>query len=373
MKPLPLLLNTIYSDNVDLSITSFKNETIDFALDYGLGPYLNYCTQQSSPLPALLSSDLTANIITNSQIKALDEIIHKIAPKITELVLLKGIAICQNYYPKPHFRIMGDIDLLVSKNDQPQLERQLTTLGYHQKSNNDHDFYINHHHSMPFYNPKNGVWIEVHTHLLSKSSLAKHDDLFDLMNIKNNCVQMNKTKYPENILCFNPEFHFIYACVHWAEDFHISKGAVQLFDMVLLIKNHNNGLNWEKIIAWVNNTASASYIYLLLSYLNKRNILNIPRSHFKSLNLKHSNMAYINRSLMHYAIDSCLPEKRNHNPFINENTLIVIWSTLLQPSTSSKNLLALPWNVLFPPGNAQRYTLGVLKKRLNILLRYIIK
>ena len=370
MKPLPLLLKTINSNKRDLKLTSLNNESINFALDCGLGPYLNYCSSDEFDHPSLLSSELTAKIITNTQLQALKSIIDIASPEVDQIILLKGIAICQNYYPQPHYRIMGDIDLLVSEKDQHTLERVLFDLGYQQKSNQDPEFYQAHHHSMPFYNSKNGVWIEVHTHIVSKSSIAQHDKLFSIQNIMNNLVPMDGNAYPENIKCLSAEFQLVYACVHWAEDLHMYKGAVQLIDMVLLINNHNKGLDWKKITSWVDNTASASYLYLLLSYLNKRQVLDIPSSVIHSINLKKSNMGYINRSLLYLIIDSFIPEKAHQNPFMNNNTLGVIWTRLLKPSTSLINIMILPWNILFPPNASQRYNLNFLRIRLGKIIPF---
>ena len=74
MKSLTLLLKSIHSNNRDISIESFSDATIYFAINSGLGPYLNYCTHDSNQNSSenhsrLISSDLTAKLITNSQFR----------------------------------------------------------------------------------------------------------------------------------------------------------------------------------------------------------------------------------------------------------------------------------------------------------------
>jgi hypothetical protein len=343
-------------------MTPFNAEKIDFAISSGLGPYINYCTHDNSshqdstaPYPQLISADLTAKMITHSQLHALKEIINIASPVVDEIILMKGIAICQNHYPLPHFRIMGDIDLLVSKKDQNKLEEILLSMGYQQKSNNSAEFYQTHHHSMPFYHTGNNIWVELHTYLFPPISAVIHDDLFNLQNIRKNCVIMNKNTYPEKVRCLCPELQLIHTCAHWAEDFNIYKGAIQMVDMILLIKNNNKGLDWGKINSWVNNTASASYLFLLLSYLDKNNILHIEDHPIKFWQLKNSNMGYLNRSILYLLIDRFLPIKSHSNSFINEDMLRIIWQTLLRPAPSITNIILLPWNILFPPEAADRY------------------
>lgn len=363
MESLILLLNAINSNNRDISIKSFSDSTIDFAINSGLGPYLNYCTHDdsnrhlSASHPQLISSDLTAKLITNSQLHALNEIINIASPMVDEIILLKGIATCQQYYPLPHLRIMGDIDLLVSDKDQSILENILFKMGYKQESNIAPKFYQTHHHSMPFYNEKNNIWIEVHTHLYPQSSAVIDDKLFEIQHIRNNCIPMNKNIYSKNIKCLCPELQLVYTCAHWAEDFNIHKGAVQLIDMLLLIKNNIKGLDWDKINRWTNNTASASYLYLLLSYLNKNNLIDVPDHYLKSLKLKNTNMAYINRSILFSIINRFLLDERHNRRFINNNVLSIIWETLLHPSSSTSNIIKLPYNIMFPPGSSDRYKL----------------
>ena len=370
MKSLTLLLKSIHSNNRDISIESFSDATIYFAINSGLGPYLNYCTHDSNQNSSenhsrLISSDLTAKLITNSQLHALNEIITIASPMVDEIILLKGIATCQKYYPLPHLRIMADIDLLVSNKDQPILEKILLEMGYQQESNNAPGFYQTHHHSMPFHNMKNDIWIEVHTHLFSKSSAAIDDDLFAIENIRKNCIAMNESIYPKNIKCLCPELQLIYTCTHWAEDFHIHKGAIQLIDMILLIKNNNKGLDWKKITQWTDNTASASYLYLLLSYFSKNSLLDIPDHYFKSLRLKNSNMALLNRSILFSVIDTFLPDKNNNRRFINDNILEIVWKTLLFPSSSISNFIKLSWNIVFPPDATNRYKISDLLSRIT--------
>ncbi len=375
MKSLLPLLSAISHQQQDLNISRTQDNLIDFAINAGMGAYLKYSAENiqqtisAESYQRLLSADLTAKVITYSILNSLKEVLAFSEQCEDDIILLKGISHCQRYYPHPWFRIMSDIDLLVSEKDVATLENILLKLGYQQTSKNTQEFYTSHHHSMPFYNKKNNLWIEVHSHLFSKSTPAKHDELFTLENIQTNTVAMYDPEYNCNIKQLSTELHLIYTCVHWADDFNTHKSCIQLTDIVLMILNNNTPLNWEKMSNWLTNTASASSVFLALSYLNKSSIIKIPDTYFNRVKLKHSNMATINRLILYKIIDDYFSGKKDYGRFLTENNLLIIWTTLLQPRSSLNNILRLPVNILFPPDNDERFKISLIAKRIIGLFR----
>ncbi|HYA38289.1 MAG TPA: hypothetical protein VEI74_08500 [Candidatus Methylomirabilis sp.] len=56
------------------------------------------------------------------------------------------------------------------------------------------------------------------------------------------------------------------------------------------------------------------------------------------------------------------------NPFTHiasKPDVSVVWNTLLSPSPTMTNLLAVPWNLLFPPANSQRMSPAFQLRRIN--------
>lgn len=374
MKSLSPLLNAISANKTNLNIKTISDELLTFAIDSGMAAYLSYCSKDNETSKhfernnTLKAADLTAKMITHVQLQALNNLLEVALPVINEIILLKGICICQNYYPQPHMRIMSDIDVLVSGKDSEQLKIILLEMGYTQKSEYSEAFYLSHHHSMPFYNKENNVWIEVHSHLFSGSNPALHDSLFDINNIFEHSIPMHKERYSNKVKQLNPELQLIYICTHWADELKINKACVQLVDMILLIKNNQKGIDWDKLFILANNTASASYLYLILSYFEKTQIIEIPTNYAKSFQLKYKNMGYLNKLILHKIISYYILGEKTCNKLINENNLKIIWSTLLQPSSSFCNIVKTPWNILFPPEEKERYKLYFLFNRLKTLL-----
>jgi len=369
MKSLIPLLAAISHNLTTLNIRDMSDDLIDFSIDLGMGVFLKHCSknalQASKPATTqlLISVELTAKLITNNLLNAVKEILILSEQCTDDVILLKGISNCQRYYPEPWFRIMSDIDLLVSEKDAQAFETILLKLGYQQTSKNSHDFYEFHHHSMPFYNKKNNVWIEVHTHLFSKTTHAKHDKLFSIEQINKNTAQPFNSVYYKNVKQLSTELHLIYSCVHWADDFSTHKSCMQLTDIILMLKNNDIPLDWHKINNWLYDTNSASCVFLALSYLHKSKIIEIPPLYFNNVKLKHYNMGFINVFILHNIIDNYFMQGKNYGRFLTENNIIIIWETLLQAKTSWINILQIPLNILFPPDNINRFKLSLMTKR----------
>ena len=374
MKSLLPLIKAISSGKQNLDIGDIDRHLFEYIIDSGLASYLNYSIIKTENIyhSILMSAELTAKIITNTQIQAIQVITDAAAGKIGDITLLKGISLCQNYYPSPHFRIMSDIDILILDKDISSLNEVLIKLGYKQTSEKPDDYYDAHHHDMPYYNKENNVWIEVHTHLFSNMTPVFNDKLFSLENIRENRLNMDSEKFGDKVKYICPELQLIYTCVHWAEDYNAYKSGIQFTDIILLVKNKGNGLDWNKIHNWLDNTASASSVYLALSYLHKSGLLELPDSRFKKITLKNKNMFFINRFLLYKIIDKYMIKGVRYGKVLNEKNIIIIWDTLLQPSPSTINLISLPWNIIFPSNKKNRYHIKHIYNRVRNLYKRIM-
>ena len=116
--PIFSILHAAATDDDRLSLDAFNEAQIRWTIETGLGPLLYHVTKgntatASSPFkPLLLSADLTARVLSQELLDAMSEIIDACNVHTTRMTLLKGISICEQYYPESHLRVMGDIDLL---------------------------------------------------------------------------------------------------------------------------------------------------------------------------------------------------------------------------------------------------------------------
>ena len=369
MKSLFPLLQAIATDTASLDTSEISDELLDFSINAGVAGLLQYYSKKNiTHNSRLISAELTAKIITHTQLQALKEILEANAAEITEIILLKGISTCQEYYPKPHLRIMSDIDLLVSEENIKKLESVLSNSGYRQTSDCSDEYYSEHHHSMPFYNKQNNVWIEVHRHLFSQPNPVLNDELFRIDNILKQTIPTSYYRSMPEIKRLSAELQLVYTCNHWCNNIKLHKSCAQIIDIIFIIKSRKDELFWSNLFELTNNTLSASNITLILSFLNKRDIIQLPESYIDSFDLKYNNMFSLNRWILHKIINNLMLGENNTGKILTENNISIIWSTLLLPSSSLYNLLRLPWNIAFPPNLKDRYKLSLLLLRIRNML-----
>src|SRR5215510_12185937 len=112
MSSLKRLLQAAAEDRTDLILRDFLPAQIRWAVDSGLGPLLRRATAgdpqaRKSPLwPLIESADLTARVMASDRLDAVHEIIRACDGRMEPLTLLKGISMCEQFYPEPHLRPM---------------------------------------------------------------------------------------------------------------------------------------------------------------------------------------------------------------------------------------------------------------------------
>ncbi len=161
IKSLIYIYQVILSKERTLDINLLKPALLRHTLELGFGPLLRFYgmfdSASASSQSLIQAADLSAKVLTGNQLDAFDEIINAAGDMTRDIILLKGMSVAFQYYPAPYMRTMGDIDLLVSSSRQEELGNICLELGYVCKSNLAEEFYIDHHHSMPLYNPSNNV------------------------------------------------------------------------------------------------------------------------------------------------------------------------------------------------------------------------
>lgn len=80
-------------------------------------------------------------------------------------------------------------------------------------------------------------------------------------------------------------------------------------------------------------------------------------------------MGLMNMYILHKIIDIYILGKKNPGRIINENTLHIIWGTLMRPKPSFLNLSQLPVNLLFPPNKDEKFKPGFIISRVVKLFK----
>jgi len=283
-------------------------------------------------------------MIASEQLGAMAEIIDACEAQGQVLTLLKGISICDQHYPEPHLRPMRDIDFLVEEAALPLVESLLLKLGYRQQSNRSHEFYQKHHHSMPFFHQQRGVWVEVHRGLVSPKSRIRSDDILSLESVKSHLRLREFQGRKANRL--SDELQIMYVASHWSRDFNVIGAMIAMLDVIYLLRNSKGRLDWEQILDWSHGSIAATYLYLLLTYLRKYQLIDVAPEIFHEIFLRQRSFGNINLTILHTLIDRYFAEGRTFGRVLSLRNVRILWRTLLLPGPPLRNLMLVAWNLL---------------------------
>jgi len=327
---------------------------------------IDVCPTNNLPqklIPKLNADELTTKFWFQTQYQATVELVTELKKIKITATLLKGLSISTEFYPKPYYRNMRDIDILVEQHELKQVEQIMLALGYEQKSHLPDEFYKTHHHTKPWQHKTKDIWFEIHTGLFPESSPCYSAKVFSLGNI-------NEEKCPcffeeKQIYRLGHELQVIYIAVHWGESFKQIGGLFAFIDIALII--NNTQLDWEKLIQWADEPYIANTVYIILSYLVKNNLVAdvAIRQHLKRIN--HS-LGFIDRLLLNKFIDNYLLTGQPFGRILTINNIGILWNLLLSPMSASKKLILIPVYIVFPPQSDKKFDLAFQLSRIKNLL-----
>ncbi|MGH8058492.1 MAG: nucleotidyltransferase domain-containing protein, partial [Candidatus Entotheonellia bacterium] len=288
----------------------FDAGQIRWAVQTGLGPLL-YHTAKADPAmaslpvwPLLRSADLLARLLTGEQLDAMREILEACAGVVPPVTLLKGISVCTQYYPAPHLRPMRDIDLWVEEDVLPVVESLLGKRGYRQPSHLPVEFYRTHHHTMPYYHPQRGVWVEVHRRLVSARRPMGADELFGLDHLR---AELRPSEFQgKEVRRLSDELQVVYTASHWARQFQVVGGLIPMLDVIYLLQHAGPAMHWDRILDWVRGSAAGTHLYLMLSYLHTHRLIELPAEVLHGLFDQQRACRRLNATVLHSLIDRYL-------------------------------------------------------------------
>jgi len=252
------------------------------------------------------------------------------------ITLLKGCSVAREFYPERHLRVMRDLDVLVEAKDQPIIESLLFEIGFRQKSTNTAVYYLTHHHSMPFYHRPTGIWVEIHHGLFPQASRLSALPVFSRDNIaaESRLCQVDGIAVKR----FTPELQIVYTASHWALgliDLKHRGGLFAFLDTIFILRGAQQGLRWKIIFDWVQNSVAATHLYLLLSYLQYKNIVCIDQDILRELFDRQKSFGMTNLKIAHwlitrYLVAGTVPLARGK--------LSILWENLLRDQKPVRNL-----------------------------------
>jgi hypothetical protein len=243
---------------------------------------------------------------------------------------------------------LRDIDILVDEAAHPAVESLLSELGYlrRSKSNLPAEFFESYHHSMPFFHPQRGVWVEVHRGLFSPTSPLGRDQIFSPDHVYS---QVRPSEFQgRKVARLSNELQVVYIASHWANGFKPVGGMVALLDTILLLRNTGEKLNWEDINEWLDGSLAAPHLYLLLSYLQSHQLIDIKPEIFQRLFLGQQAFGKLQLRIMHLLVDRYIVDGKTLRYAYNLKNLERLWESLLRPGPLLRNAILAFLKLLLP-------------------------
>ena len=344
------LLQGLAAGRTHIDLTAIAPSVMEHALELGLGPVVEHLAgtadRQLGPpyVERIRAADLTARALTSA---AYDSLAHALAAARhvqCPVILLKGAATALRYYPSPHLRPMGDIDVLVPVDRQAAFEDALRTFKFRQFPIDPWVNYDDHLHSAPFWDPVRRVWIEVHTTVFPRDYRLAQDPRFSQAAIAAQLTPIavrDQTAY-----AMNHELQLIYTSARWCEMFDPRHGVYPILDAALLIRQHRDTLDWERILALVRGSWAALPLHLMLWYLDESDLSPVPAYVLHALGKRYCHLNRSSRTILKRVISTCVIEGR----FVkrNEPQLRLVWTSLVRPKSLNGYLRSIAHHLARP-------------------------
>jgi hypothetical protein len=166
----------------------------------------------------------------------LERILKGLAQNSIQVILLKGAYLLLEVYKDLGLRRMGDIDILVHKEDLAAAHSILLGLGYQSRAVNPLPLKRWAHYE--YFNEGNGVLVEVHWNLLEEYQPVKIDT--EIL-WHTSCIR-NLNGIPFHIL--SPEINLLHLCLHAAK--HVDTLSLRfLYDIYKLVETQRDKLKWS--------------------------------------------------------------------------------------------------------------------------------
>jgi len=194
----------------------------------------------------------------------LHRVLTKLAEKSIPVIPLKGAILNRLIYKDVALRSVGDLDLLFRESDLGRTYQILGSIGYreretppgHERSEEDYHF------CPRLLSPGGAVEIEMHRHVVSKSSPLYFDieAVWDLAVEREVAGVAIKAQSPQDLLT--------HLCLAFFLDrYHLNPGLFalrQLVDIAEVARFYSDDLDWKTLSAYWENTGLAGPIHLSL-------------------------------------------------------------------------------------------------------------
>lgn len=365
------LLRNIVSKDLHCARVTLSPKMIDWAIQTRLGSvlidHLETTHLPSEKVDSLKAEELTAKFWYQTQYQTTLELIAELNKYNIVPTLLKGMSVSTEFYPKAYFRSMRDIDILVEESEIEQVEKTMVDLGYKQSSPLPLPFYETHHHTIPWQHKTKDVWFEIHRRIFPDSSPSCSATVFKIDTLSSEKLISPIDSNHDSLKTYRLgyELQIIYIAAHWAESFKQTGGLFAFIDIALII--NNTKLDWNKLIKWSNEPYIGNYVYILLSYLVKQQLVKDPqiKQHLKKIN---HNLSFIDIVILNKIITKYLLFGKPFGRLLSIDNINILWTLFISPKSTITKIILAPTYIIFPPNSDKKFNLLFQLSRVKNLL-----
>jgi hypothetical protein len=279
--PLIKLLEAIRSGWSDSDPPDIDVALADWLVRTGCAPLAWRCWQNRLDSCAhalkLQAADLTARVLYGRFREQIGELLHRLCDNGHTVVPIKGLAVSHRYYPEPHLRLMGDVDLLLPREQIPEATAILERTGFESQPQLRKAGYDDHHHTAPLYHDRWQMWVELHHSLLKPDFVAANDEPF--MDAWETQEMESRELFGARVSWLSREFELAYiaagSCLDLVEGFASERVQRNLVDATLILHCSGRPLAWQTLYRWGEKSSVGSCLSVLLGYLDRHGIANL--------------------------------------------------------------------------------------------------
>src|SRR5207249_4222165 len=132
---------------------------------------------------------------------------------------------------------------------------------------------------------------------------------------------------------------------HWASDFGRLGGMIAMLDLIYLLRGVPS-IRWDRILQWLDGGAAAASVYLLLTYLARHDLIELPPAVLREMSRQQRSFGRVSLGIVHAILDRYVTNGREFGLLMTERNFEILWDTLLLPRAPTRRLPLLFWRLL---------------------------
>ena len=276
-------------------------------------------------LKSLCNQYLVQNMI---QFKELDTILNAFEKEGIDLIQLKGAWIAKNYYPDPALRPMGDLDLLVRKEDMKRAKECLMNIGYALAEGPDEETFEKRHFHFSYV--KHNVIFSTVVELHHNISRAKYDFIdYDIREFWENALPISEAY--KHVFTIPKEYLLLHLFWHTYLNLsnHLYIRLIWLLDIVSIIREHRADIDWVFIEKKANKWGIRKRVYFCLILITQLLHMDFDRSIMEKMRPSQNSLKLFNLIML---------RKEENIDAMDPNRFLIIVFNLIALNTISEKI-----------------------------------